>query len=277
LDTGLDGKCALIAGGSSGLGLSAAKELAAEGAHVAICGRDPERLAAAESTIKATASGRVHASQVDITDRAAAARWADEVAADFGALHIVLVSGGSPPFGPATTFGPDAYAEAIGQVLLPAVALTEAALPHLKAAGWGRLLYLASETACAPVPELALSGVTRAALVRFAQAVAAEAGRDGITVNVLAPGNTRTPPMERLGGRLAAQTGTDLETQLQAMGHHNAIGRLARPEEIAAMATFLASERASYITGGVHLIDGGASVMGPDLPHLALMRAEKSR
>jgi len=277
LDTGLDGKCALVAGGTSGLGLAAARELAAEGAHVAICGRDEERLAAAERAIKAAARGRVLAARTDITDRAAAAQWTGEVAADFGALHIVLISGGSPPFGPATAFGPDAYAHAIEQVLIPAVALTEAALPHLKRAGWGRLLYIASETACAPVPELALSGVTRAALVRFAQAVAAETGRDGITANVLAPGNTRTPPMERLAARLAEREGTGMETQLDAMGRHNAIGRLARPEEVAAMVTFLASERASYLTGGVHLIDGGASVMGPELPHLALMRAEKSK
>jgi 3-oxoacyl-[acyl-carrier protein] reductase len=276
LDTGLDGKCALVAGGTSGLGLAAAMELAAEGAHVAVGGRDPDRLAAAEAALKAAAKGRVHASRVDITSRAAAARWVDEVAAELGALHIVLVGGGSPPFGPATTFSPDAYAAAIDQVLIPAVVLTEAALPHLKRAGWGRLLYLASETAEVPVPALALSGVTRAALVRFAQGVAADVGRDNITVNVLAPGGTRTPPMERLAQRLAAREGTDQETQLNAMGHHSAIGRLARPEEIAAMVTFLASERASYLTGGVHLIDGGASVMGPDLPHLALMKAEKT-
>jgi 3-oxoacyl-[acyl-carrier protein] reductase len=275
LDTGLDGKCALVAGGTSGLGLAAAIELAAEGAHVAVGGRDPDRLAAAERAIKAVARGRVHASRVDITDLAAAARWTNEVATDLGALHIVLIGGGSPPFGPATTFSPDAYAAAVDQVLLPVVALTEAALPHLKEAGWGRLLYIASETAAVPVPALALSGVTRAALVRFAQGVAADAGRDGITVNVLAPGGTRTPPMERLAARLAASEGTDLETELRAMGHHNALGRLARPDEIAAMVTFLASERASYLTGGVHLIDGGASVMGPDLPHLALMKKER--
>jgi 3-oxoacyl-[acyl-carrier protein] reductase len=276
LDIGLDGKCALVAGGTSGIGLAAARDLAAEGAHVAICGRDKERLAAAEKELKAVALGQVLASQVDVTDQAAAEQWADQATTELGALHILLVSGGSPPFGPATTFGARSYAAAVDQVLMPAVTLTMAALPSMKAAGWGRLLYIASETACVPVPTLALSGVTRAALVRFAQGIAAETGRDGITANVLAPGNTRTPPMERLGARLAAEAGTDQETELLAMGRHNAIGRLARPDEVAAMVTFLASERASYITGGVHLIDGGASVMGPDLPHLALMRAERT-
>ncbi|HEX9034416.1 MAG TPA: SDR family oxidoreductase [Streptosporangiaceae bacterium] len=260
MDLGLDGKVAIVSGGSSGLGLAAAAELASEGAHVAIGARDPERLAAAERVIKDRALGRVHASRVDITDQAAARQWVDDVAADFGALHVVLVSGGSPPFGPATGFGVAGYEAATSQVLLPAVNLTLAALPHLRAAGWGRLLYIASETACVPVPALALSGVTRAALVRFAQGVAADVGRDKITVNVLAPSGTRTPPMERVAARIAGAGDGDVEAALRSMGAHSAVGRLARPDEVAAMAVFLASERASFVTGVVHLIDGGASV-----------------
>jgi 3-oxoacyl-[acyl-carrier protein] reductase len=268
LDTGLDGKCALIAGGSSGIGLACAKELAREGAHVVIGGRHSQRLADAQTAIKAVARGEVYAAAIDSTDTELAQRWVNEVAAELGALHIVLVSGGSPPFGPASGFELPAYRAAVDQVLMSAVGLTLAALPHLRAAGWGRLLYIASETACMPVPALTLSGVTRAALVRFAQGVAAETGQQGITVNVLAPGGTRTPPMERKAVSMAAAAGGDVAAQLQAMGHHSALGRLARPEEVAAMAVFLASERASFITGGVHLIDGGASVMGADLPYL---------
>jgi 3-oxoacyl-[acyl-carrier protein] reductase len=179
----------------------------------------------------------------------------------------VVISGGSPPVGTAAQFTAREYRAAIDGVLLPAVSLALAAVPHLRAARWGRLLFVASETAIVPIPPLALSGVTRAGLARFAQALAPELSRDGITVNVLAPGGVRTPPMERAAARLAP--GGDHEGQLSAMGEHNALGRLARPEEIAAVAAFLASERASFVTGAVHLIDGGASVMGPDLPHLA--------
>jgi 3-oxoacyl-[acyl-carrier protein] reductase len=272
LDLGLENKVALVAGGSSGLGLATARELAREGAHIAIGARDRDRLAAAERSVKEVARGRVHATSVDITDTVAAHRWVDEVAADFGALHVVLVGGAGPPIGTASRFELPEYQAAIDAVLLPAVGLALAALPHLKAARWGRLLFVASETASVPIAPLALSGVTRAAIVRFAQSLASEVGRDGITVNVLAPGHARTPPMERAAAKLAA--GGDVEAQLRAMGHHSALGRLARPEEIAAVATFLASERASFVTGAVHLIDGGASAMGPELPHLEATRKD---
>ncbi|ACZ87976.1 SDR family NAD(P)-dependent oxidoreductase [Streptosporangium roseum] len=272
MDLGLGNKVALVAGGSSGLGLATAKELAREGAHVAIGARDRGRLAEAERAIKEVARGRVHVTSVDVTDRAAARRWVDEVAADFGALHIVLVSGGSPQIGTASQFEPAEYQAAVDGVLLPAVSLALAALPHLRAAGWGRLLFVASETASVPVARLALSGVARAAIVRFAQSLASELGRDGITVNVLAPGTTRTPPVERAAAKLAE--GGDVEARLRVMGHHNALGRLARPDEFAAVATFLAGERASFVTGGIHLIDGGASVVGPELPHLTAARKD---
>ncbi|MBB2915377.1 3-oxoacyl-[acyl-carrier protein] reductase [Streptosporangium becharense] len=272
MDLGLENKVALVAGGSSGLGLAAARELALEGAHVAIGARDPDRLAAAERDLKEVARGRVHTTGVDITDGAAARRWVDEVAADFGALHIVLISGGGPPVGTASRFEPAEYRAAVDAVLLPAVELALAALPHLRAAGWGRLLFVASETASVPIAPLALSGVTRAAIVRFAQSLAAEVGRDGITVNVLAPGTTRTPPVERAAAKLAGDG--DAEERLRAMGSHNALGRPARPEEFAAVAAFLAGERASYVTGGVHPVDGGAGVMGPELPHLTDVRKD---
>ncbi|SCG64387.1 SDR family NAD(P)-dependent oxidoreductase [Micromonospora humi] len=273
MDLGLKDRVALVAGGTSGIGLACAKEFAAEGAHVAVCGRDPQRLAAAERELAAVTTGRVSADRVDVTDTDAAARWVDRVAADLGGADVLLVSGGSPPIGTATGFDTDDYRAAVDRVLLPAVALSLAAVPHMRAAGRGRLLLVASETAVVPIGPLVLSGVTRAALVRFAQGLAVDVGRDGITVNVLAPGGVRTPPMERAAARLAGDDG-DVQARLAAMGHHSAVGRLARPEEVAAVAAFLASERASYVTAGVHLIDGGAAATGPDLPHLTGVRKD---
>jgi 3-oxoacyl-[acyl-carrier protein] reductase len=268
VEFGLENKVALVAGGSSGLGLAVAKELAAEGAHVAIGARDPDRLVAAGRAVGKVARGRVCTTSVDISDYPATRRWADEVAASLGALHIVVVSGGSPPAGPASHFDLGDYQDAVSSMVFPVVNLAQAALPHLRAARWGRLLFVASETARVPIPSLALSGMGRTAIARFAQALAAETGQDGITVNVLAPSATRTEMTERAAARLAELTpGADPEAQLRAMGEHNALHRIARPEEFAAVAVFLASERASFVTGQVHLIDGGASVMGPELPH----------
>ncbi|WP_051187459.1 SDR family NAD(P)-dependent oxidoreductase, partial [Nocardia tenerifensis] len=240
--------------------------LAAEGAHVALGARDPGRLAAAEVAVKNVARGRVHATSVDITDGAAVRRWIDEVVAAFGALHIVVVSGGTPPTGNAATFEVADYRAAVDGVLLPAVEVALTALPHLRNAGWGRLLFVASETASVPISGLAMSGVTRAAVVRFAQSLAAAVGRDGVTVNVLAPSATRTPLLERVAGQQA--TDDDREARLAAMGTHTAVGRIARPDEMAAVAAFLVSERASYLTGTVQLVDGGASVLGPTSSHL---------
>ncbi len=267
MELGLENKVALVAGGSSGIGLAVATELAREGAHVAIAGRDAGKLEAAVSGLQEIASGRITGASLDLTDSDAARRWVDEVAAEFGALHIVLVSGSSPPIGPASRFQPQDYQAAVERVLYPAVTLAMAAVPHLRSAGWGRLLFVASETAVTPIAPLVLSGMTRAAVLRLAQGLAADLGRDGITVNVIAPGTVRTPPIERAAARLASDS-RDVQATMAAMGEHSAIGRLAEPEEIGAVAAFLASERASFVTGAVHLVDGGASVVGPHLEHL---------
>src|SRR6266487_986987 len=125
----MNGKVAMVAGGSSGLGLAAARELVMEGAHVVIGARDHGRLAAAERTLKEVARGRVATASVDITDRAAARRWVDETAEAFGELHIVIVSGAGPPTGTAAQFSPQDYQAAIDTALFPVISLSLAALP----------------------------------------------------------------------------------------------------------------------------------------------------
>jgi len=257
VELGLAGRVALIAGGSSGLGLAVAEELAKEGAHVAIGARDPEKLARAERRLKEIARGRVLATAVDLENPGAVRHWVEEAAGTLGGLHITVTNSGGPPPGPATKFGVEAYRDAVDAVLLPPISLALAALPYMKEARWGRLLFITSETVVRPVARFALSGFSRLGIVGFASALVQELGDCGVTVNVLAPGYTRTPPVERTAGAEG-----DVDAGLRAMAAHIPMRRVGLPEEFAAAATFLASERASFITGTVQLVDGGASVIG---------------
>jgi 3-oxoacyl-[acyl-carrier protein] reductase len=270
VDLGLSHRVALVAGGSSGLGLAIAAELVAEGADVVIGARDAARLAAAEARLNAIGVGRAIAAQVDLEDEGSVRRWVDGAAARMGRLDIVVTNGGAPPIGPPTAFTPGDYRRAVDQVLYPAITLALAALPHMRRARWGRVLFIASETVHRPVANLTLSGVARSGILRFAEALVGELGASGITVNVLGPAYLRTPPVDRAAAELAARAGSDIESQIRAMADHIPLGRVGDPGEFAAVAAFLASERASFVTGTLQLVDGGASATGGQPGHLSV-------
>lgn len=249
MDLGLAGRVAMVSGASSGLGLAVARELAAEGAHVAICARERPRLEAAAGEVDRLGPGRVLATALDLRDDVAVHAWVAEVVAGLGGIHVVVSNAGGPPGGPLADLDLAAYRAALELSLLAHVSLVTAALPHVRRAGWGRILLVASETVRQPSPRYGLSSVARLGLLGFAKALVHELGAGDITVNVLAPGYTRTPNLERQLGEaglatLARDTGIPL-------------GRIARPEEFGAAAAFLASARASFITGTVQLVDGG--------------------
>jgi 3-oxoacyl-[acyl-carrier protein] reductase len=243
VDLGLTGKVALVAGGSAGIGLAIARDLVAEGAHVAICGRDPDRLAKARAEL----GGSVSTRELDIRDAGAARAWVADVAAEHGALHLLVTNAGGPPAGPSDSFSAQDYRDAVELGMLAHIGLVQAALPHLRAAGFGRIIMITSETVRQPIPEYALSNIVRPGIVGYAKTLVRELGAGNITVNVLAPGYTATAALPGPVEQVAAQAGIPL-------------GRVARPEEVAAAAVFLLSERAGFITGTVQVVDGGRAL-----------------
>jgi 3-oxoacyl-[acyl-carrier protein] reductase len=258
VDLGIAGRVALVSGATSGLGLAVATALAAEGARVAICGRNEQRLAAAADQVAAAAAthraggaGSVRADRVDLRDQAAVRGWIDAVATDLGEPAIVVSNAGGPPAGPVTAFGLDAYREAVELCLLAHIGFVQATLPGLRAAGWGRILLVASETIRAPRPQYGLSNTVRPGLAGYAKSLVPEIGPDGVTINVLAPGYHRTPA-------LTSQF-ADPDAGLADIAATIPVGRLGAPADFAATAAFLASTHAGFITGSTILVDGGAT------------------
>jgi 3-oxoacyl-[acyl-carrier protein] reductase len=250
MDLRLNGRVALVAASSSGLGLAVAKALAAEGAHVSICGRDPARLARAHAEVSAIGPGDVLSVPVDLTDERAAAAWVERTAEAFGRLDIVVTNSGGVPFGPVDSFGVPDFREAVEGNLIPHVSVTLAALPHVRRGGWGRLLMITSESIRQPHPESGLSSVARLGLLGYMKGLVEALGPSGVTVNVIAPGFHRTPILDE-------QFGADVDAELAKVAERIPLGRVGDVDDFGALVTFLAGEQASYVTGSVVVADGG--------------------
>ncbi|GAA3850176.1 SDR family oxidoreductase [Saccharothrix violaceirubra] len=250
MDLGIKGRVALVAASSSGLGLAVAKAFAAEGAHVSICGRDPARLAKAHAEVNAAGPGDVLSVPVDIRDEHAAAAWVRHTADVFGGLDIVVTNTGGVPFGPVDSFEPADYREAVDGNLLPHVSITLAALPILKAAGWGRIVMIASEAVKQPSPASGLSSVARLGLLGHMKGLVHALGANGVTVNVIAPGYHRTPILDE-------QFGDHVEDELARVARGIPLGRIGDAGHFGALVAMLSGDQASYVTGTVLVADGG--------------------
>lgn len=263
MDLGLAGRTAFIAGASSGLGYAVARELISEGCHVAICSRSRERIEkAAEHLADEAESSEVLPIVCDVTDEDSIGRAIAETASFFGALNVLVTNAGGPPAGYIDDFSSSQWRDAIELNLMSTVNLCRAALPHLRQAAedadaLARILMITSISAKQPIPNLYLSNTARAGIQGFAKSLSEEVGVDGITVNTILPGYTRTDRLRNLAENITQSSGKSTEEVEATWADHAALKRIAEPAEFAAAAAFLVSKRASYVTGMAFPVDGG--------------------
>lgn len=257
MDLGLKGKVALVAASNRGLGRAIAEELAAEGADLVLCARDEARLREARQAIERASDARVVAVPADLTDPEQLRRVVEAGLGAFGRIDILVTNAGGPPRGPFESHSPEAWQAAVRLNLESVLNLTRAVLPGMKERRWGRIINITSIAVRQPVDGLILSNSVRAAVTGFARTLANEVAPFGITVNNALPGWTRTERVEALAAATARQEGiTPAEAQAR-WETEIPMGRLGEPREFAALVAFLASERASYLTGTSIQVDGG--------------------
>jgi 3-oxoacyl-[acyl-carrier protein] reductase len=242
VDLGIRGRRAAVAASSAGLGLAAAQALAGEGAQVALCGRDPERLAAAAATIEGSV-----VLEADVSTVEGATGFVEAAHAALGGLDILVPNAGGPPPGNFESTPMEAYAPAIELNLLSTVAMCQAAVPTMREQGWGRVVAITSISVRQPIAGLILSNTARAGVTGFLKTLAREVAKDGITVNSVQPGLHATDRLRNLYG----------DDDMSSVAASVPTRTIGRPEDFGAVVAFLCSDAARYITGAAVPIDGG--------------------
>jgi 3-oxoacyl-[acyl-carrier protein] reductase len=257
MDLELRDKVAIVGGGSKGLGRACAEVLAAEGARVAICSRSQGDLDKAAQQIRDATGADLLAFAGDLDRHDTIRALVAATVQRFGRLDILVNNSGGPPLARAASATEEQWATAVERSLLFFARMSREALPHLKKSGSGRIINILASTVYQPIPNLALSGVTRLGVVAFAKSLADEVGRDGILVNNVCPGSILTERMLSNITARAKELGISVDDALAQRAAETAVGRIGKPDEMAYLIAFLASSRSSYITGTTMLVDGG--------------------
>ena len=257
MDLGLKGKVALVAAASRGLGRAVAEELAAEGAALVLCSRNAEAINQTANAIKQATQAEILALPCDVSKADEVARLVQSGIERFGHIDILVTNAGGPPAGKFESFSQDQWDAATRLTLFSAIELARQVLPGMKERRWGRILNITSIAVKQPVDNLVLSNSLRAAVTGFARTLANEVATFGVTVNNIMPGYTRTERVEELAGMMAKKEGITPADFIARWEKEIPMQRLGEPREFAALAAFLVSERASYITGTSIPVDGG--------------------
>ena len=258
MDLGLKGKRAIVMAASRGLGFASAMGLAREGCRLVVCSRDSHRIEEAAQTIRRETGTEVCAVAADVSTAHEARRLVDTAVSAYGGVEIVVHNAGGPPAGETLAMTDEQWQKAFEQNLLSFTRIAHAAVPEMKKAGYGRILTIASSSIKQPIPNLALSNALRAGVWGLAKTLSRELAPQGILVNVIAPGRIQTERIEELDRANAEKTGKPVDEVRRASVASIPLGRLGTPEEFANVIVFLASARASYVTGQAITVDGAA-------------------
>ncbi len=257
MDTGLKNRVAIVAASSQGIGRATAEAFAAEGCRIAMCARNAPALKAAADKIRKQYSVEVLDQTLDVTDADAVHRFVDAVVAKFGAADICVTNAGGPPAKGFLAASLEEWRKAVELNFLSTVYFAREVIPHMQRKRWGRIITITSITTKQPVADLVLSNAVRAAVVGLVKSLANEFGKDGILVNNVGPGYTATDRLKELAKSRSAALGKSEKEIFEGWAADAPLQRLGEPREVAETIVWLASERASYITGQTVLVDGG--------------------
>lgn len=257
MDLGLKNKVALVAASSKGLGKAVAWGLAREGAKLVICARDKKGLEKTADDIFLSTGVSVFPLSVDLTESDQINWLIDETMDLFGKVDILVTNAGGPPHGDFKDLNEPDWAEAVQLTLMSAVRLSKAVLPGMQKQKWGRIIHMTSVSVKQPIQGLHLSNAIRPAVIGLTKSLALEYAQDNILVNAVCPGYFSTERVKQLFQNKAKKTKKSAAKVEEAVKAQIPLGRIGDPEELANLIAFLASEKASYITGSIIQADGG--------------------